>query len=296
MAGAICHGAATIITAFATGKGGAFGIDLWTKADVKLNSSGEVKGKIKEHPDENTLLIESAVRRTLEHFGHGYGAKVETESSIPVAAGLKSSSVAANATALATAGALAKKHGMIEGDGIVIDDNAVDPLDLVRIGVEAAFDAKVTVTGAFDDATASYFGGYTLTDNTKKELVVRGEMEDARVLIFLPEDKTYSGGLDVSKTKAFADQIGTAWEGAREGNVYGAITLNGLIHSMVFAQDSNIALAALNAGALASGLSGTGPATIALTKDRVGEIRTAWSGFEGRIIEAKTNNTQAHIV
>ena len=33
---AIAHGAATIVNAIALGKGAAFGVDLWTKAEVKL--------------------------------------------------------------------------------------------------------------------------------------------------------------------------------------------------------------------------------------------------------------------
>ena len=41
----------------------------------------------------------------------------------------------------------------------------LDDLELVKLGVDAAFDAKVTVTGAFDDACASYFGGAVITDN-----------------------------------------------------------------------------------------------------------------------------------
>ena len=34
---AVAHGAATIVNAIALGKGAAFGVDLWTKAEVKLN-------------------------------------------------------------------------------------------------------------------------------------------------------------------------------------------------------------------------------------------------------------------
>ena len=81
-----------------------------------------------------------------------FGAKIKTQSNIPIARGLKSSSVAANATALATTAALGK---------------TLDDLEIIKLGVEAAFDAKVTVTGAFDDACASYFGGIVITDNSE---------------------------------------------------------------------------------------------------------------------------------
>ena len=85
-----------------------------------------------------------------------FGAEIKTWSNIPVAKGLKSSSAAANATALAATAALGK---------------TLDDLELVKLGVEAAFDAKVTVTGAFDDACASYFGGVVITDNLNRQII-----------------------------------------------------------------------------------------------------------------------------
>src|SRR5512133_1807964 len=109
---AVAHGAATIVNAIALGKGAAFGVDLWTKAEVKLSSeAGVFEIKITSDPKESTLLMERTVFRVLEKFGveKEFGAKVVTTSNIPAARGLKSSSVAANATALATVTALDKK-------------------------------------------------------------------------------------------------------------------------------------------------------------------------------------------
>jgi shikimate kinase len=48
---------------------------------------------------------------------------------------------------------------------------SLDDLAVVNLGVDAAFDARVTVTGAFDDACASFFGGIVVTDNLKRRLV-----------------------------------------------------------------------------------------------------------------------------
>ena len=92
-------GAATVLNAVATWKGAAFGIDLKTRAEVELNNSGDILGDV---PGVDTRLIEACVRRVLERFGYDYGAVVRTDSEIPVAGGLKSSSTAANAAVLAT--------------------------------------------------------------------------------------------------------------------------------------------------------------------------------------------------
>src|SRR5208283_5506582 len=96
---AIAHGAATIVNAIALGKGAAFGVDLWTKAEVKLTDEPYViKAEITSDPKENTLLMEKTVTRVLQRFSleDSFGAKVKTWSNIPIAKGLKSSSAAAN--------------------------------------------------------------------------------------------------------------------------------------------------------------------------------------------------------
>ena len=89
---AIAHGAATIVNAIALGKGAAFGVDLWTKAEVKLtNEPGIIEAEITSDPNESTLLIEKTVLRVLQKFGleKSFGAKVKTQSNIPIARGLK---------------------------------------------------------------------------------------------------------------------------------------------------------------------------------------------------------------
>ena len=297
---ALSHGAATIVCAFATGKGAAFGLDFETKASVRLREDGKINAKIMGHPHESTLLLESCVKRVMERFRMPYGADIITESNIPIAAGLKSSSTAANAACLALYAAVARERGkMVEGDRrqkIFVGSKEVDALSIIKTGIKAAFDAKVTVTGAFDDASASYFGGYTVTDNKKQEIKARGRMDDLNALIFLPKGRVYSGDVDVKKLKRIAKEVDVAWKEALQGKIFRAMTTNGLLHSLAFKQNPEITLAALKAGALACGLSGTGPAVVALTYGRAGEIKDAWQAFEGKILTAKTNNSEARVL
>jgi len=50
------HGAATIVNAIALGQGAAFGVDLWTKAEVQLTDNPlVVKGEITSDQSESTL-------------------------------------------------------------------------------------------------------------------------------------------------------------------------------------------------------------------------------------------------
>lgn len=284
---ALSHGAATIINAISTGKGAAFGIGLGTKAVVELNDSGEFTAKIKGHPKESTKLIEISARKVIEYFGLKYGAEIGTESDIPIARGLKSSSTAANSVVLATANAILKS-----GNRIQFDDQL-----LINLGVDAAVEAGVTITGAFDDASASYLGGFVVTDNEKRKILRAGEMESSlKVLLFVPKKKSYTVEVDRSRTKILSKEIEIAWDEALKGNLYTAMTINGILYSSLFKQDSEIALSAISAGAISAGLSGKGPAVVALIREDPGRIKDAWKEFKGDIIETTINNEKAKIL
>lgn len=279
---AISHGAVTLVNAIATGKGAAFGISLETKATVELNDTGKISARIKNFPDEDTKLIEICARKILEFFGADHGVDIETESNIPPARGLKSSSAAANAAVLAVAGAVSRK--------------LPDDLVLINLGIDAALEAGVTITGAFDDATASYFGGYVVTDNTTRKLMKSGEMEQFKVLLFVPDEKTYTQGVDVESTKRLAKGVDLAWQKAMDGQFNSALTLNGLVYSATLGQSIDTTLAAIDAGAIAAGLCGTGPAVSAIVKDDPDRIKEAWGEFPGEIIETDVNNEKAKIL
>jgi len=283
---AISHGAATVINAIATGRGAAIGVDLWTKVRVQITDKpGIIQGKIVSAPSENPVLIEKTVRKVLKHFGleEKFGAKVETWSNIPVARGLKSSSAAGNAIALATVDALNKN---------------LDDLTIVNLGVDGAIDAKVTITGAFDDACASYFGGLVVTDNLKRRIVKRFEItEDPAVLFYVPAKKTYTVGSDVRRMKEVASLVKIAYKESLKGNYWAALTLNGLIYSSALGYTPSIAVDALMAGALAAGLSGTGPAvTAVVSEEKKDLVRDALQAYEGEVLEARVNHEKARVV
>jgi shikimate kinase len=283
---AISHGAATIINAIATGKGAAIGVDLWTKVKVQITEKPKIiQGKIMSDPSENPVLIEKTVRRVLKYFNleEKFGAIVETQSNIPIARGLKSSSAAGNAVALATVAALNK---------------SLDDLTIVKLGVDGAIDAKVTITGAFDDACASYFGGVVVTDNLKRRIVKRFEMaEDLAVLFYVPVEKAYTASSDVSRMKKMASLVKMAYKEALKENYWAALTLNGLIYSSALRYNPSIAVDALMAGALAAGLSGTGPAVTAIvSEEKKNLVKDALKAYEGEILEARINQQKARVL
>ena len=66
---ATAYGAVTIVNAMATGKGAAFGIDLWTKAKVTLTDDAIIQTRILGDKEERTLLAEKCVRAVFTRFG-----------------------------------------------------------------------------------------------------------------------------------------------------------------------------------------------------------------------------------
>ena len=271
---ACAFGAGTIINAIATWKGAAFGIDLKTEAEVILTDSKKIQGYMEEGGD--TTLIERCVELTLARFGSKYGAKVSTKSEIPIASGLKSSSAAANATVLATLDAIGEK---------------LEPLEAIKIGVQAALDSKVTITGAFDDACASMLGGFVITDNRKMELIKREE-RDSEVLILAPDRKVFTSAANVTRSRLIGRWVELAYKEALEGNYEKSMTLNGFLYCAALGFSTEPMMAALEVGIKGTSLSGTGPAYTALgSSELLDKLEPVWRNMGGKVIRTKVNNT-----
>ncbi|MYL17350.1 shikimate kinase [Halorubrum terrestre] len=290
-------GAGTVLNALATGTGAAFGIDVETRATVELDPAADgVDGEIAEDADADTDLIERCVALATERWGDGEGGCVRTDSDVPLAAGLKSSSAAANATVLATCDAL----GLAVGDGGRASDDAVDVtrLEACRLGVRAAREAGVTVTGAFDDATASMLGGVTVTDNDADELRVR-EAVDWDVLVWTPPERAYSADADVARCEAVAPMADLVADLAFDGRYGEAMTVNGLAFSAALGFDADPAVEAMP-HATAVSLSGTGPSVVAVADPADPEtdldaVADAWGDRPGTLRRTTTRNDGAAV-
>jgi len=277
------NGAGTIVNAIAIWKGAAFCIDLATTADVNLDEcsdagagdAGRIIGRIENVDAADTALITRCVSLVLERFGYRCDGVVTTRSEIPIARGLKSSSAAANAAVLATLDAIGE---------------TLPRLEVVSMGVRAALDVGVTITGAFDDACASALGGIVITDNRNMELVERLEY-DSDVLIYLPEEKAFTADTDVARSKAVAPLVEVAYRLALDHDFENAMTLNGLLYCAALGFDTEIAMSALEIGVSGVSLSGTGSAYTALVgRDQIKELKGCWGDMGGSVIQTRIVN------
>ncbi len=283
-------GAGTVINAIATYKGSAFGIDLWTYAEVELGDDFkgivgeiEVEGEENADADDDTRLIEKCLELVLRKFDLPLRGYVRTKSEIPIGSGLKSSSAAANASVVATLDAIGEKA-----------KEEIGALDAIRIGVDAALDVGVSITGAFDDACASLLGGFVITDNKSRELIKRTE-KDSEVLILVPREKAFTADTDVKQSRLIAPWVNIAYELALEERFEEAMTLNGFLYCAALNFDPEPMVKALECGVQGVSLSGTGPSFVALVDEEKGEkLGEVWSGLgvEGKIIRSRVNNKQ----
>ena len=285
-------GSATIVNAIATGYGSAFGINLDIVAKVESTIGG-----IQCNPDLDidTTLMEICAKNVFNYYGIDFenvdamGVKISTESNLPPASGLSSSSALSNAVTLAVSELISNEF----------DKDPMNVMEIINLAIDSSLTAGVTITGAFDDATASYFGGVTVTNNMDREILVKEKMPNHKLLIYMPNIDSMTANSDVGRMKLLSPLVDIAFEKARHKQYYTALNLNGLLYSNALGFRTDLAIDALEAGAIASGLSGTGSAYVAIvddeSKDKVMDVWKSYSD-SGRIIETEVDNLGTKVI
>ena len=99
--------------------------------------------------------------------------ELDFKSNIPTGYGLKSSSAISTAVAMACSKAFDKK---------------LTDKEILNIGVKSSIQTKVSITGAYDDVCSCYYGGFNVTDNLKRKIILQHPApRDLQVIIFIPK-------------------------------------------------------------------------------------------------------------
>lgn len=272
------HGAISIVNAIATGKGATLGISLGIEATITTESG---KGIFFENRESNlsarlirAVLDTSVPKSELEQKKLRISVKTE----IPSGYGLKSSSAISSVISLACAKLFKPK--------------ATD-LEILRDGVHASIQSKVSITGAFDDACACYFGGFAVTDNTNIKIIKSEKApDDLSAIIFVPKSRRRG---NVKKLRTLENVFAQAWELASKSEYWNAMTLNGLA-TTILGSDPRILTELIESGALGASVSGNGPAIAAVAKnDRISNVKRVFSSLEGYTMVSPINNKKAEV-
>lgn len=283
-------GAISIVNAIAGGKGVTASVRLKTEASIEIENEPGVWRVLIDGRETPHQLAMEAVAQMLRSLGKNpseFSGTVETKSEAPAGVGLKSSSASSTAIALAVSSALGQK--------------AFDPQRVLNCSVEASLASGASITGALDDAASCLLGGLNLADNLGRKIMYSKLFErNLRVVIKVPATESKRGKQDVAFVRKFGSVADVLFRMSMEGDLWRAMTLNGMVYSSIYGYDPYPALRAIELGALGAGLSGTGPAVAAVFDPRAEDLAKTlaedWSSDGSRVIETETNNEHGRIV
>ncbi len=273
------HGAVSIVNAIATGRGATLGIDLGVRARVETSRGSGIAIESETRSISSRLITKTIQRVVPKKELEKNRVRVVLESDIPVGYGLKSSSAISSSVALACT-------RLFRG--------RVDDSQVLLAGVNASIETRVSVTGAYDDACACYYGGFVVTDNHRRRIVhSQKSPKDLFAVILVPKSRKRG---NIKKLKSLTPVFERAWSLARKSDYWNAMVLNGLATSAILDSSPGIIADLMGRGALGASVSGNGPAIAAVTKKaNINGIKKVFSALDGRIITSRVNNKKAEV-
>jgi shikimate kinase len=243
-------GAVSFLNALFTGVGAAAAIDLPARATVELEPTDEEdRPSVTLDSASDTPLVRAMVESAVRTFGGGrrFRVRASVTSSIPAAVGLKSSSAVSVAVGRAIADALRA---------------AATPESLARLSADVSQSVGLSATGAFDDAMAAAGGGLVVTDNTTRRVLARADLPaEWTVLLWLGRGEHAPSVRWREPFRAASSLAGPAVQAVDRGDWLTAMEANTRLVESILSYDLSAWRERLRtAGALASGVSGLGPA------------------------------------
>ncbi len=276
---ATLHGAISIVSAIAMGKGATLGISLKTEATIKT-SQGKGVILVSDNKTISSRLVNRVVQKVVpKKVLDKNKLKISIQSEIPTGYGLKSSSAISSAVALACAKLFRPKWSDYE---------------ILIAGVNASIETKVSITGAYDDACGCYYGGFVVTDNYKRK-IIKSEKgpQNLTSVIFIPKSRKRGKVKNLKKLSIVFDQ---AWRMARNSDYWNAMILNGLATSSILNSEPKIITDLIERGALGATISGNGPAIAAVVKkEDIQNMKKIFSSLQGKTIISEINNKKAEV-
>jgi len=271
------YGAVSIVNAIAIGKGSTLGIDTFVETTLTKK-----EGKGIHITSENKTISSRLINKLIENMIpkkilDNTKLELDFKSNIPTGYGLKSSSAISSAVILSCAKAFGK---------------TMSDEDILKLGAKTSIQAKVSITGAYDDACACHFGGFNVTDNFKMKLLHRElAQKELQAIIFLPKSRKRG---NLKKLKEFRDAFEKSWQLAKNSDYWNAAILNGIATTAILNSEPDLIMKLMEKGALCATISGNGPSIMAITdkKNKI-RIQKEFSGLDGKIMVANINNKRA---
>ena len=273
------HSAISIVNAIATGKGATLGISKNVSVEIETSHGEGITVEIGKKQMKSRLINRVIGKIVPKNTLSKTKLRILLDSEIPAGYGLKSSSAISTAVAMGCA---------------KLFKPSMNDFEILRVGVDASIETKVSLTGAYDDACACYFGGFIVTDNYKRKIIHSKKCQNnISAIIFIPKSRRRG---NVKKLKILSDVFEQAWNFAKKSDYWNAMTLNGFATSAILNSNTEIISKLIENGALGASISGNGPSIAAIAKnDTVPKIKKVFSSLEGNVMIAKVNNKKAEV-
>lgn len=233
----LSYGGISVINAVASLKGASMAINIGV-TEVKIEKSEEISEK---EPLLRTIISYFVEKYNLEPF------RVKVTSNIPQRSGLKSSSAVANAVIYTIA-----KEFKIEG------------IDIPLLSAILSKRAGVSITGAFDDASASFYGGIIFTDNRVNKIKKIFHVRDDIKVIIIPGHRPKD--INPLKLRKFKNIFYEIWNMGLKGDIFQSMKLNGILVADILGYDLSKFNNSIRKNAIAYGISGNGPSAFIVVK------------------------------
>jgi len=220
---ATIHGAISIVNAIATGKGAALGISKKVNVEMETSHGNGIVIEIQNKPMKSRLINRVIQKIVPKSELSKTKLRISLDTEIPAGYGLKSSSAISTAVAMASAKLFKPQMNDIE---------------ILNVGVDASIETKVSLTGAYDDACACYYGGFVVTDNYKRKIICSERCQtDISAIIFIPKSRKRG---NVKKLGTLSSVFEEAWNIAKGSDYWNAMKINGLATSIILNSDPKI--------------------------------------------------------
>jgi len=279
IAKATIHGAISIVNAIATGKGATLGISKKVNVEMEATNGNGIIIEIQNKPMKSRLISKVVQKIIPKNELSKNKLRISVDSEIPTGYGLKSSSAISTAVAMASAKLFKPK---------------MNDSEILSVGVDASIETKVSLTGAYDDACACYYGGFVVTDNYAKKIIHSEKcLNRVYAIIFIPKSRKRG---NIRKLKASSSIFDQAWNLAKKSDYWNAMILNGLATSPILSSEPKIIPKLIENGALGASVSGNGPSIAAIVRnDSVSKIKKVFSSLDGTTTISEINNKKAEV-
>ena len=244
--------AISVVNALPLGVGAALAIDWPARASAEIDRALPARARPAVRPKgSSTRIVRDTAAEALARYGAGGRLRLSVRSTIPARRGLKSSSAVGAAVAQATARACGA-------------DPATD--EVARLVAEVGRASGLSATGAFDDALVGLVGAGVVTDNRSDRCLRRFDPGSGLAVVLWVPDRPHP--LSPQVVDRFRRTPGLAREAvdaALDGDWAAAMAANSaLVERAMGYRYAALREAVLQQGAIASSVSGLGPAFAAV--------------------------------